>query len=240
MAPPTSIQDELLTEQIAYYRARASEYDDWFLRRDRYDRGPELNQQWFDEVEQVRGALRALKPCGDVLELACGTGLWTEQLLPHATHIMAVDAAAETIAINRWRVRSERVQYVQADLFAWQPTMQYDVVFFGFWLSHVPPERFESFWGLVRAALKPGGRVFFVDSRYEPTSTALDHRLEGPQATTATRKLKDGRTFNIVKVFYDPPQLQCQLAHLGWDFTVQSTAHYFIFGTGQFDTGRLQ
>ena len=224
--------DHLLGEQIEYYRARAGEYDDWFLRRERYDRGPQLNQQWFDEVEQVRQALHAFQPAGDVLEFASGTGLWTEQLLPHASHVTAVDAAAETIALNRLRVRSERVQYVQADIFAWQPPRQYDVVFFGFWLSHVPAERFEPFWELVRKALKPSGRVFFVDSRYEPTSTALDHRLEQPQSTTATRKLKDGRTYQIVKIFYDPHQLETQLAQQEWHFDIQQTAHYFIFGAG--------
>src|SRR4029453_6237104 len=88
----------MLSEQVAYYRARAGEYDDWFLRRDRYDRGPELNRLWFDEVEQVRQALHAFKPAGDVLELASGTGLWTEQLLRYGEvgAITAVDAAAET------------------------------------------------------------------------------------------------------------------------------------------------
>ncbi|MCL5996204.1 MAG: class I SAM-dependent methyltransferase [Chloroflexi bacterium] len=224
--------DHLLGEQIEYYRARAGEYDDWFLRRDRYDRGPQLNQQWFDEVEQVRQALHAFRPAGDVLEFASGTGLWTEQLLPHASHITAVDAAAETIALNQARVRSERVQYVLADIFTWQPPRQYDVVFFGFWLSHVPVERFAPFWELVRKALKPAGRVFFVDSRYEPTSTALDHRLEQPQSTTSTRKLKDGRTYQIVKIFYEPHQLETRLAQLGWHVDVQQTAHYYIFGAG--------
>ena len=63
------IQDPLLLEQIAYYRARANEYDEWFFRQGRYDRGPQFNQQWFDEAAQVREALHAFKPEGRVLEL---------------------------------------------------------------------------------------------------------------------------------------------------------------------------
>jgi ubiquinone/menaquinone biosynthesis C-methylase UbiE len=225
--------EPLLQEQIAYYRARAGEYDEWFLRQGRYDRGPELNRRWFEEVAEVRQALAAFNPTGHLLELACGTGLWTEQLLRYAQSITAVDAVAEVLAINRARVRSPRVQYVQADLFSWQPPERYDAVFFGFWLSHVPPERFDPFWALVRAALAPGGRVFFVDSRFEPTSTAADHRLGAPQDTTVTRQLNDGRTFHIVKVFYNPQELEQRLQGLGWRFRVRETASYFVYGEGE-------
>ena len=62
--------DSLIEEQIAYYRDRAGEYDEWFLRQGRYDRGPELNARWFAEVEEVARALEAFAPAGDVLELA--------------------------------------------------------------------------------------------------------------------------------------------------------------------------
>jgi hypothetical protein len=34
----------------------------------------------------------------------------------------------------------------------------YEAVFFGFWLSHVPRERFECFWSLVGEALVPVAR----------------------------------------------------------------------------------
>ena len=223
----------LLTEQMEYYRARAREYDEWFFRQGRYDRGPELNQQWSREIDEVRNALDAFGPAGRVLELACGTGLWTEQLMRHATHITAVDAVAEMLAINQGRVQSPEVRYVHADIFEWRPNERYDAVFFGFWLSHVPPGRFEAFWVLVDAALEPGGRVFFVDSRYEPASTAKDHHLESAQAATVARRLNDGREFRIVKVFYDAAQLSDALARLGWDFAVKETPNYFIHGCGR-------
>ncbi len=65
----------LLDEQLAYYRARSGEYDEWFLREGRYDRGPEQRAEWFKEVAEVEAALHAAGPRGNVLELACGTGL---------------------------------------------------------------------------------------------------------------------------------------------------------------------
>jgi ubiquinone/menaquinone biosynthesis C-methylase UbiE len=224
--------DELIAGQVEYYRARAGEYDEWFLRQGRYDRGPEANQAWFDEVGEVRRALDAFGPEGRVLELAGGTGLWTQQLVQRANSVTVVDSSAEVLAINRERVGSDRAQYIQADLFSWRPGERYDVVFFGFWLSHVPPDRFASFWDLVRSCLHPGGRVFLVDSLYTDISTAIDHRLEGRDATTVTRRLNDGQEYRIVKVFHQPDELRAQLAGLDWNLTARSTAHYFLYGYG--------
>jgi demethylmenaquinone methyltransferase/2-methoxy-6-polyprenyl-1,4-benzoquinol methylase len=71
-----------------------------------------------------------------------------------------------------------------------------------------------------------------VDSRYEPTSTARDHTLEGPASTRVTRKLNDGRTFRIVKVFHRPEELGPRLAGLGWTATFRETGTYFLYGFG--------
>lgn len=226
------MDDVRLAEQKAYYRARAPEYDEWFFRRGRYDRGYEVNERWFIEADAVRQALDAFKPGGRVLEFACGTGLWTAQLVRHAEQITAVDAAEEMIAINTLRLQSSKVRYIHADIFDWKPEEQYDVVFFGFWLSHVPQERFDDFWAGVASALAPGGRVFFVDSRYETTSTAIDHSLEGVDATTALRRLNGGREFRIVKVFHRAGVLSERLSALGWDVEVRETPHFFIHGQG--------
>ena len=225
--------EPLLRQQADYYRARAPEYDDWFFRRGRYDRGPQANADWHAEVALVRAALERFRPEGDVLELACGTGLWTQQLLATAGSITAVDAAPEMLALNRERVRSAAVRYVQADLFAWRPDRRFDAVFFGFWLSHVPQERFESFWNTVAESLRPGGRMFFVDSKYEPTSTARDHRLGDPEEGLARRKLNDGREFRIVKVFYKCGEVQKRLQGLGWAAAVRETPKYFLYGEGR-------
>ena len=114
------------------------------------------------------------------------------------------------------------------------PPERFDVVFFAFWLSHVPHARFDAFWQLVSGCLRPGGRVFFVDSRRESMSTARDHALpEHEDQSTLTRKLNDGRCFEIYKTFYEPAELTCQLGGLGWDIQVQVTDHYFPWGQGR-------
>ncbi len=224
--------DAFLRDQIDYYRARAGEYDEWFLRRGRYDRGATENAAWFHNVAELRRRLDAFRPTGNVLELACGTGLWTQQLVRYADAVTAIDAAAETLTINRARLQHERVTYVQADLFEWQPTRRYDVIFFSFWLSHVPPARFAPFWQMVDSALADNGRVFFIDSLHVESSTATNQHLSAAASHVQERLLNDGRRYQIVKIYYNPPTLTADLDALGWDVAVRTTPTYFLYGTG--------
>ena len=227
------MSDKRLNDQIEYYRARAPEYDEWFFRQGRYDRGPEHRAEWFAEIATVKTALDASINHGRVLELACGTGLWTRHLAETNAHVVAVDASPEAIAINRERVRSDTVEYLVTDLFSWTPSPAvFDAVFFGFWLSHVPPDQFERFWGMVRTVLKPDGRVFFVDSLREDSSTARDHEpLDG--SGVVRRKLNDGREFEIVKVFYEPLVLERWLSGHGWHADVHATGKFFLYGSAR-------
>lgn len=206
--------EPLLAEQVAYYRAGASEYLQGMLD---LPGGPELEE-----------ALEDFGPTGDVLELACGPATWTRRLLRHATTVTAVDAAPEMLRIAEQRVDDDRVHFQLADLFTWRPERRYDVVFFGFWLSHVPLERFAAFWALIGACLAPGGRVFFVDDAYRTS----DELVEGVASSTIRRRLRDGTTHRAVKVAHTAHDLETRLTHLGWNITVSPTAGPFYWGTG--------
>ncbi|MEP7063214.1 MAG: methyltransferase domain-containing protein [Betaproteobacteria bacterium] len=231
--PPTAA---LLAEQIDYYRARASEYDAWWLRQGRYDRGAEFNAAWFAEIAEVEGQLatwlRGHRPvCA--LELACGTGLFTRRLAPAVGSLTAIDASPEVIAINRARIveqGSGNVDYAQADLFAWHPAARYELVFMSFWLSHVPMDRFDAFWETVAEAVAPGGAVYLIDSAHDATSTAVDHVLPKADAGIVTRMLENGSTYRIVKHFWTPQRLTQALAKLGWTADIGQTPRYFVHG----------
>jgi demethylmenaquinone methyltransferase/2-methoxy-6-polyprenyl-1,4-benzoquinol methylase len=220
--PATTIQ-----QQIAYYRARAAEYDEWWYRAGRYDHGAAANARWFAEAATMQAALRALGQVADALELACGTGIWTRELTRIAARVTAIDAAPEALAINRAKLADPRVTYTQADLFAWAPDRAYDLALMAFWLSHAPPDRLDAFLTQVARAVKPGGRVFIVDSRHAATSGALNHPLPDAAGVTHQRALNDGQQFTIVKVFYDPAALTARLATLGFTTEVHTTPEYF-------------
>lgn len=237
MSPVTEGQDALLDEQVRYYRARAGEYDDWWLRRGRYDRGAAFNEAFLADAATVEHALcaylDAARPAR-ALELACGTGLFTRHLAPRVGQLTAVDASPEVIAINRTRMAGgPPVEYVEADLFAWRPAARYDLVFMSFWLSHVPDARFAAFWSVVDAAVAPGGVAYVIDSAHEPTSTARDHPVPSPDAGVVLRKLDDGRNFRIVKVFREPDALAARLASLRWRGDFMRTPRYFVHGVAR-------
>ncbi len=182
----------ILDEQIAYYRARAGEYDEWWFRQGRYDRGEEQRQAWFAEVAQVEAALRQAGPAGHVLELACGTGLWTRHLVDRAESLTAVDASPEVLRLNA-------------------------------------EHRLEEFWRMVHSALRPGGQAFFVDNLFGQEQTATDHK-DIDRRGVVERKLNDGRTFSIVKIFYEPAGLEQRLGALGWSGYVRTTGRFFLYG----------
>lgn len=223
---------DLLQHQIEYYRARAPEYDEWFYRLGRYDRGEAHTRQWQREAQQVREQLLSRSGFRHILELAPGTGIWTEQLIKIGERVTALDASPEMIAINRAKLQCERVDYQLADLFAWQPRQQYDMVFFGFWLSHVPADKLSSFLDKVYAALKPGGRLFIIDS--------LAFDLSSPSTQTENlggerqgRMLKDGRRYQIVKIYYDLAELSETLCRHGFAIEVKGTENFFLYADGK-------
>ena len=209
---------DVLAEQKRYYAERAPEYDDWWYRRGRYTRDPERERRWLVDVAELEKRLQGFAPRGDVLELAAGTGIWTRKLVPAADRVVAVDANAETLALN-----TQAAELVVADIFGWRPPQQFDVVFFSFWLSHVPEERFAEFWALVHSALRPGGRVFLIDSG--PPEVAGESELQ-------VRQLADGREFTIVKRFWQPDNLAERVAEFGFELDLELTGNELFLNGG--------
>jgi demethylmenaquinone methyltransferase/2-methoxy-6-polyprenyl-1,4-benzoquinol methylase len=226
--------DALLREQVAYYRERAPEYDNWWRRTEQYTLPPALLAEWEAEGDHLAGLVDewiAPYTGGAFLELACGTGNFTRHLADRARRIVAVDAAPETIAIARTKVEGApaAVEFVEADVFAWEPPSTFDVVFFSFWISHVPPDRFDAFWALVDRALMPGGRAVFVDNKLHD---GVWPRLppDTGEFVQVREDLTSGAAYRIVKVYYEPAELEAKLATLGWRAQVTASNRFFVMG----------
>ena len=207
--------DELLAEQAEYYRRRAGEYDDTSY-GNLAVAGPRIARLVAEM--QVRGR---------VLEIACGTGLWTAALAETADTVTAIDAAPETIAIARRRVTSQRVRFEVADVFTWRAAARFDVIFFSAWLSHVPAGRFAEFWRQLQGALADGGRVLFIDEHVDVRDK--ETYLPG-EDEIVERRLLDGSRFRIVKNFVDPDVLSRQLRAIGWDCRIRRDGDDWVCG----------
>ncbi len=208
--------DEVLAEQVDYYRRRAGEYD---------------VTAYGDDVAAARARIGRLvtemRPTGSVLEIACGTGLWTEALAGWADTLTAMDAAPEAVAIARDRVQLANVSFEVADVFSWNPGTRFDVIFFSAWLSHVPASRFGQFWQLLGGWLAGNGRVLFIDEHVDERGketyiASCDEVVE--------RQLCDGSTFRVIKNFVDPEEPELRLRRLGWDCTVRWDGSDWVYG----------
>ncbi len=208
---------DLLDDQIRYYRARAAEYDET-------SPSPE-DDQFAADAGRIREALRAFAPRGRVLELAAGTGQWTGLLADFADELVVTDASPEMLELNRAKVGDrDNTRYEVADAFGLEPAHAFDTVFFGFFLSHVPPGRFEPFWSLLEGLLAPGGRVFFVD---EGRHFLWREDWVDETAGVVRRPLADGTVHRAVKVLWRADDLAARLTDLGWKASVTDQGPFY-------------
>jgi SAM-dependent methyltransferase len=206
--------EALLADQVRYYRARAAEFDQTAYSTDAD--GTERPKSPSDD-ERV---IRELNLGGDVLELACGTGAWTRHLAGVADTVLAVDVAAEMIELARPKIHTSNVTFVQADVLAWSPNRRFDAIFFAFWLSHVPPRMFNSFWERLAASLRDDGRVVVIDELPDRRHLEQDLTTENG-LPVARRRLSDGSDHRLVKVFYAADEIRTALSDLGWTADVR-------------------
>jgi SAM-dependent methyltransferase len=208
---------KLLDDQIAYYRARAAEYD-----ATSHDPG---DDPFAAHAQVIREALSSFAPRGRVLEIAAGTGQWTGLLADHADELIVTDSSPEMIELNRRKWAGERgIRYRVSDAFALERTHDHDVVFFGFFLSHVPMGRFEAFWSLLEGLLAPGGRIFFVD---EGRHFMWREDWVDEEAGVVRRPLLDGTVHHAVKVLWSPEELEKRLRGMGWDASVRAEGPFY-------------
>ena len=204
--------DDVLADQIDYYRRRAGEYD----------------ATAYGDLGTARPRIARLvadmRPTGNVLEIACGTGLWTEALAGWADTLTAIDTAPEALDIARQRANAT---FEVADVFSWRSDTRYDVIFFSAWLSHVPTDRFAEFWRSLAGLLADRGRVLFIDEHVDerPKEDYVVGRDE-----VVERRLNDGTSFHIIKNFVEPARLETRLRQLGWHCTVRREGDDWVRG----------
>jgi demethylmenaquinone methyltransferase/2-methoxy-6-polyprenyl-1,4-benzoquinol methylase len=212
---------------IAYYEARAGEYDDWYLRRGRYAHGAIHDAAWHAELDAAGRWLDTIPFRGELVEIAAGTGWWSP-LLAGKGELSLYDAAPATLERARERLVAHGLRAHLHVRDAWaEPDRSVDGVFTGFWLSHVERSRLPDFLALVRRWLRPGGRFAAIDSLPDPASGAVDH----PPARDdrSIRRLADGRTFEIVKVYRTPEELTAALEAAGFvDVEATTTGRFFV------------
>lgn len=191
-----------LTDTLArYYATLAREYDTIAGYTDPLAgelRGPIKAR--FEE------ALRGHK----VLEIACGTGYWTEVIAGAAESVLATDVDPTMISLARQRLaQRSNVRCQLADAYNLDGVQgQFTAAFSHWWWSHVPKSRLRGFLGVLHEKLMPGALVIFADQlRY-----AWPHRREDQEGNLLEQRvLPDGSHWEIVKNFPTQDEIMSDL-----------------------------
>ncbi len=203
----------------SYYAARALEYDGIYLKPERQA-----------DLRAIESWLPPLFAGASVLEVACGTGYWTQFIAPVADSVLAVDAAPETMTIAKSRVPQEKVTFVVGDAYELpRHNDNFDAAFAGFWFSHVPKQRQLAFLAGLNALLRPGARVVLLDNRYVEGSSSPIIEQDDIGNTYQTRKLADGSTHRVLKNFPSEQDLKTLVAASGQNARLKCWQHYWAF-----------
>ena len=182
-------RNSILDSQIAYYDARAAEYESSLnFHAGRF----EGSNPDSDALGALQSFVRSLPSVRSTLELGCGTGIWTRELLRVSRRVHAVDSSAKMIALNRGAC-GPRVTYECADIFQWTPSQRFQRVAAAFLLSHVPDGLLNSFLEKVHRSLSPQGQVLIIDEAIPAESGSVRGRT--------VRELSDGTRYPIVKKY---------------------------------------
>jgi demethylmenaquinone methyltransferase/2-methoxy-6-polyprenyl-1,4-benzoquinol methylase len=181
---------------LDYYNKRLQEYETVYTKPERQaDLNALLTRLQTDVARR------------EVLELACGTGWWTERLAAHAASWIATDADTGALDI----VQHKAIQGLSATttLNAYQPSVStpVDCVFAAHWYSHLRLDERSIFFRSVHGCLKPGGRLIMLDNNFVSGSSTAISRTDIEGNTYQTRKLKDGSLHEVLKNFPDQQQL---------------------------------
>lgn len=202
-----------------YYAERAAEYDEVY-------RKPERQA----DLARLKQLLPPLVAGKRILEIAAGTGYWTQVLATTATSITATDLNAETIAIAAQRDYSPAdVALRTADAYQLDAVPgDFDLVFCGFWWSHIGRADIPRFLAGVRARTGAGTTLVLADNRYVPGSSTPISRKDSRGDTYQVRRLADGREYEVMKNFPGREQVAADLEPAATDLAWTELDYYWV------------
>lgn len=214
-------------EILAYYAARANEYEKVYAKPER-----QADLRYLRQLVPVYLANRR------VLEVACGTGYWTRLIAPRAERLTGVDLSPDVLAVARnLQPTSAPVEFVIGDAFALDAVPgAYDAAFVGFWWSHVRRQDLQRFLTGLHRRLEPGSLVLVLDNRYVEGSNWPVARTDEVGNTYQRRRLESGEAYEVRKNFPSRSEVEQAIGAAGGGHTsVRELDYYWLanYRTGE-------
>lgn len=203
----------------AYYAARAPYYDEVYGKPERRE-----------DIAFLREYLPATFAGRTVLEVACGTGYWTQHIAPAASGMTATDAVAEPLELAKGRPGVQSVAFAIADAYDLPESLgRFEGAYAGLWLSHVPVERRREFLESLHRRLLPGARVVLVDNSQVQLKDFPIAERDALGNTYQHRRLKDGSVHRVLKNFPSRAELEAMVAGFGARPEYRDLQNFWLF-----------
>lgn len=198
-----------------YYRRRAPEYEQIYYR--------DLPARR-KEIDDEAAFLRTLAADRDVLDVACGTGYWTQIVADTAATVVAVDLSREMLAEARRKRYRQEPSFVQGDV-EHLPVgnCRFDLLVLGFWFSHQPKERYREFFEQIKRPVRRDGLIWMIDNN-PPAEGATVHsiRVDEHGNNFKERFLDNGEPYVILKNYFSRAELESVFAP---EFVIERLIH---------------
>ena len=203
----------------AYYTRRANEYEDIYKRPERQN-----------NLRSLESILRSLFRDRHVLEIACGTGYWTQYIANSASTIVATDISKEVLNLAKSKnYQSCSVTFQQTDAYSMEKVGDnFNAGFCGFWWSHIPLTRRTQFLEIFHSKLNPGALVVMIDNNYVEGSSTPVSRKDEEGNTYQVRKLKDGTRYEVLKNFPEESNLHNFFEKVGENIQINNLTYYWL------------
>jgi demethylmenaquinone methyltransferase/2-methoxy-6-polyprenyl-1,4-benzoquinol methylase len=185
----------LIREMREYYAAHAPLHDGCMS----YTDNAAMEKLLAPIVAQVGAMMEGL----EVLEVACGTGNWTQVLSRRAKRVVAIDCSTEALALAEGKEYGPaEVEFRVADAYRLcELGGRFTGAFASDWWSHVPRSLLGTFLSGLHARLEDGAPVAFLDMLPREHPYLEPYRHDGEGNAICRRELPDGRAFDVVKNF---------------------------------------
>jgi ubiquinone/menaquinone biosynthesis C-methylase UbiE len=200
-----------------YYAKRAPEYERIYQKPERQG-----------DLAELRELARETFAGKDVLEVACGTGYWTEVLAGAARSVRAMDVNEEVLEIARSKAGNRSVQFEIGDAYSLAGPKRFSGALAAFWWSHVPKKRIAEFLEGLHRTLERNATVMFMDNCYVEGSSTPLNRTDAEGNTYQARKLDDGSPYEVLKNFPTEAELREAVADVAESAEVRFLEYYWV------------
>ena len=203
-----------------YYDDQAKVYDDMYVRRTRV---------WQRDLKALADTMVKALSGHRILEVACGTGFWTEIVAKVAEHVVAIDASREMLAVARKRrMPRTNVEYRYGDAYhLLEVSGEFVAGLANFWFSHIPKARVDEFLHDFHKKLGKNAVVFMSDNVYIPGIGGQLITKAGIEDTFKLREGTDGLKYEVLKNYYNRDSLRRILSSKTLNLKISETKYFW-------------